>query len=260
MSAPLNPSSGTGTITVSAPQPTTLTVSNPNISVNAGQQFTIQGRLTSQDGRTAIAGARISFWSPPRISPDSALGGTNTDANGNFSFSYTFAWGGNYEVLVRFAGTDQWAESQARAFVTVTAPTGIFNTFPGGTAGTLNLSATSVRPGQTLTISGYLVRTDNNQGQPNQTISISTSPSLFSVQATTGTGGFFSVNVTIPSTATSGTYTITANFAGGTATAGLIVAAGGVSIDLSQLLAGLLMIVLLVVILRALVPKAKARA
>ena len=95
--------------------------------------------------------------------------------------------------------------------------TAIFDNYPGGTAGRISLSATTVRPGDTLTISGYLVRLDTAEGVPMQPIFISSSPSLFpSTTVRTGAGGAFSANITIPANAAPGNYTITAEFPGAT--------------------------------------------
>jgi len=90
----------------------------------------------------------------------------------------------------------------------------ILDQVPNGTAGRIRLSATRLRPGNTLTISGYLIREDTGEGVPYQPIHISTSPSLFSTSTRTVERGFFSTNVNIPSTAAPGDYEITAEFLG----------------------------------------------
>jgi len=181
-----------------------------------GDTLTISGYLIRLDRNEGVPNQTINITTSPSLFSTQ----TTTTANGFFSASINIPStmdAGEYTITAYFPGADvpEGSLESCVAYGTIFVETmAIYDVFPGGTAGTISLSATIVRPGDTLIISGYLVRLDRNEGVPNQTIYIDAWPDLFDVQTTTTANGFFSINVDIPDTAAPDTYEVSAYFPG----------------------------------------------
>jgi len=178
---------------------TKLVISVSPTTVYRGDQLSISGKLTSGSNDPMADSTIYILYSGQQIS--SAM----TSSKGTFDASISVPMNssvGENTVKTRYPGTTIYAEAIAEVKIKVISNTQLELTSP---------SKENIERNETIVISGTL-KDDANQPAKNALINISWP--IFNATVFTNEKGIFSINYSIPATATLGESTITTKFGG----------------------------------------------
>ena len=201
--------SGSGTFTEGT-APTTLTYTGSTTTVS-GQSPTLSATLTTSSG-TPLAGQPVTFTVGSGSSAQRCSATTNASGQASCHVCSYNQSASPLPVTVTYGGTTYYSGSGASQSVTVVTPT------------TLSVFAATGSTGQPTTLSGVLTNSVTGQGIGGQAVTLTLNGSQ-SCTATTASNGRASCSVT-PTEGT-GTYPVTASFAGNTTTSPQLLSSGG---------------------------------
>jgi len=87
---------------IEATVPTELTITTAQLSAAVGERLLFEGSLKRIDTGIGIPNQNVYLY----LSPDTLLGTTQTDANGNYELTWTPAEEGIYSIFARFEGAE----------------------------------------------------------------------------------------------------------------------------------------------------------
>jgi YVTN family beta-propeller protein len=184
----------------------TTLLTNPISSVTWNKAITVTGKLTDSNNNNAgVAGKTITFTGTGA----SNLAAVTTNTDGTFTASGTApnTVANGWTVKATFAGDNN--------FLASTSATISYNTYIHTTALTLNPIASTVRWSSTVTVTGKLTDSNNNNaGVAGKTITFNGTGASNLAAVTTNTDGTFTASGTAPSTVANG-WKVQAHFAAG---------------------------------------------
>jgi|GEM_PF-3834503 len=197
-------SNGTGTLTVSKPIATALTVTN--VSGAQGTAVNLTATLKRTDTNAAVASKTVTF----KIDT-TQVGTAVTNSSGLATFAYTIpssATTGSHTITASFAGDTTYTNSSGTGTLTVTVAANTIAT----AITTPNVSGVQ---GKAVSLTATLKRTDTKAAVGSKTITFKVDTTQVGT-AVTNSSGIATFAYTIPSNTSAGSHTITASFAGDT--------------------------------------------
>jgi len=170
----------------------TVTVS-PSPSL-AGQSVTVSGTLSNQTNGAALGSAQMVIEYSKDGGAFQIAATVVTDSQGRFATSFTPTGPGSYSIKATWAGDEEYMGASASASLTVNKAPSVI---------TLSSSTFTARPGDTITVSGYLypaasatitITYDDPSGATVTHTVTSDSAGAFSDQNSVGTAGEWQVS------------------------------------------------------------------
>ncbi len=199
--------SGTGTLTVTKAATTIATaLTVPNVSGVQGKAVSLTATLKRTDTNAVVGSKTITF----KVD-NTQVGTATTNSSGVATLSYTIpstAAAGSHTITASFAGDTTYTASSGTGTLTVTAGSKTIAT-------AITVPNVSGVQGKAVNLTATLKRTDTNAVVGSKTITFKVDNTQVGT-ATTNASGVATLSYTIASTATAGSHTITASFAGDT--------------------------------------------
>lgn len=172
---------------------------------SAGQSVTVSGSLTNETDGAALASTQILLEFSKDGGVYQIMATTTTDAQGRFGTSFTPTGPGSYTIRATWSGDEEHMGSTVTTMLTVNKATSVI---------ILSTSSFNAKPGETLTVQGYLYPAAS------ATITLTyTSPSgsVITHTVTPDSTGAFTDQVTVDST---GVWQVSASWPGSANNAG----------------------------------------